>query len=305
MNQVMPPLAPASFPVSAYEWPAGKSSAFCFSVDVDAESPYQWNLATDAPQTLGQIEQRLFGPRIGIWRILDLLDRYGIKATMFVPGMVAKNHPDLLPAFVERGHEIGLHGYFHEIATEAGPDEFARALDESLALFKSQAGIVPKGFRSPAWEMTPFMLAEVKRRGLYDSSLMGFDHPYTIDGVTQVPVLWAVDDAIYFRFTGSPTDRAPPSPQGGILEAWLDEWHVLHREGRMMMLTIHDWISGRAGRVRMLEKLLDVITTSPGTWIATVGELAAHHAASGNAARFSVPMRLPEASAPHRFKASR
>jgi peptidoglycan/xylan/chitin deacetylase (PgdA/CDA1 family) len=224
---------------------------------------------------------------------------------MFVPGLVAKNHPDLLPAFVERGHEIGLHGYFHEIATEAGPDEFARALDESLALFKSQAGVVPKGFRSPAWEMTPFMLAEVKRRGLYDSSLMGFDHPYTIDGVTQVPVLWAVDDAIYFRFTGSPTDKGPPSPQGGILEAWLDEWHVLHREGRMMMLTIHDWISGRAGRVRMLEKLLDVVTNAPGTWIATVGELAAHHAASANAERFSVPLRLAEASAPHRFRTLR
>lgn len=292
----------ATFPQAGYEWPDGKTAAFCFSVDVDAESPYQWNLAPDAPATLGQIEQRLFGPRIGIWRILDLLDRYGIKATMFVPGLVAKNHPELLPAFVERGHEIGLHGYFHEIATEAGPDEFARALDEALALFRSQAGVVPKGFRSPAWEMTPFMLAEVKRRGLYDSSLMGFDHPYTIDGVTQVPVLWAVDDAIYFRFTGSPTDKGPPSPQGGILDAWLDEWHVLHREGRMMMLTIHDWISGRAGRVRMLEKLLDIVTASPGTWIATVGELAAHHAASANAARFSVPLRLPEASGPLRFR---
>jgi peptidoglycan/xylan/chitin deacetylase (PgdA/CDA1 family) len=303
MNLASP--SPATFPISAYQWPKGKSSAFCFTVDVDAESPYQWSLPADAPQTLGQIEQRLFGPRIGIWRILDLLDRYSIKATMFVPGLVAKNHPDLLPAFVERGHEIGLHGYFHELATEAGPEEFARALDESLALFKSQAGIVPTGFRSPAWEMTPFMLAEVKRRGLYDSSLMGFDHPYTIDGLTQVPVLWAVDDAIYFRFTGSPTDKAPPSPQGGILDAWIDEWHVLHREGRMMMLTIHDWISGRAGRVRMLEKLLDVVTASPGTWIATVGELAAHHAASSNAERFSVPMHLPEASGPRRFRAPR
>jgi peptidoglycan/xylan/chitin deacetylase (PgdA/CDA1 family) len=298
-------MTPASFPLAGYEWPEGKSAAFCFSVDVDAESPYQWNLAPDAPATLGQIEQRLFGPRIGIWRILDLLDRYGIKATMFVPGLVAKNHPELLPAFAERGHEIGLHGYFHEIATEAGPDEFTRAIDEALALFKSQVGIVPKGFRSPAWEMTPFMLEEVRRRGLYDSSLMGFDHPYTIDGVTQVPVLWAVDDAIYFRFTGSPADKGPPSPQGGILDAWLDEWQVLHREGRMMMLTIHDWISGRAGRVRMLEKLLDVVTASPGTWIATVGELAAHHAASANAERFSVPLRLPEASGPLRFRSPR
>jgi hypothetical protein len=71
----------------------------------------------------------------------------------------------------------------------------------------------------------------------------------------------------------------------------------------MMMLTVHDWISGRAGRVRMLEKLLDVVTASPGVWIATVGELAAHHAASANAQRFSVPMRLPQPSAPLRFRA--
>ena len=106
---------------AAYEWPQGTTSAFCFTIDVDAESPYQWSLPEGAPAALGQIEQRLFGPRVGIWRLLDLLDRYDIRATMFVPGLVAKNHPELLPAFVERGHEIGLHGYFHEIATEAGP----------------------------------------------------------------------------------------------------------------------------------------------------------------------------------------
>ena len=189
-------------PFPRYEWPEGKSSAFCFTVDVDAESPYLWGLAEGGPKLLGQMEQRLFGPRAGIWRSLDLLDRHAVKATFFVPGLVARNHPALLPAFAARGHEIGLHGYFHEIAAETEADEFSRALDESLALFKSQAGIVPKGFRSPAWEMTPSMLAEVRRRGLYDSSLMGFDHPYTIDGVTEVPVQWAVDDAIYFKFTG-------------------------------------------------------------------------------------------------------
>ena len=81
----------------AYEWPQGKSSAFCFTIDVDAESPYQWSLPEGAPVALGQIEQRLFGPRVGIWRLLDLLDRYGIKATLFVPGLIAKNHPELLP----------------------------------------------------------------------------------------------------------------------------------------------------------------------------------------------------------------
>lgn len=67
---------PTSAPWPAYEWPAGKRSAFCFTVDVDAESPYQWSIKdqTPPPRALGQMEQRLFGPRVGIWRLLDLLN---------------------------------------------------------------------------------------------------------------------------------------------------------------------------------------------------------------------------------------
>ena len=93
------------------------------------------------------------------------------------------------------------------------------------------------------------MLAEVKRLGLYNSSLMGFDHPYTIDGVTEVPVQWTTDDAIYFKFLGGGADLAPPSAPGPILDGWLDEWEVLHRYGGLFMLTVHDWISGRAQRI--------------------------------------------------------
>ena len=164
-----------------YVWPEGRTGAFCFTVDVDAESPYLWSLKDGPPpRLLGQMEQRLFGPRTGIWRILDLLDRFGVKGTFFVPGSVAEAHPDLLPAFVERGHEVGLHGYFHELAAQASDEEFTGALEAALDIFQRQAGIVPKGFRSPAWEMTPHMLAEVRRRGLYDSSLMGFDHPMVV-----------------------------------------------------------------------------------------------------------------------------
>ena len=131
------------------------------------------------------------------------------------------------------------------------------------------------------------------------------DQPYTLDGVTEVPVQWAVDDAIYFKFTGGGADRWPPSPQGGVLEDWLDEWHVLAREGGLLMLTVHDWISGRAGRIRMLERLLDAVAASPQTWVATVGAVAAHHAASGNRERFAVASRLPDPSAPHRFRSRR
>jgi peptidoglycan-N-acetylglucosamine deacetylase len=283
-----------SSPWPAYEWPTEHKSAFCFTVDVDAESPLLWNLREAAPSRfLGQYEQRLFGPRTGIWRILDLLNRYDIKGSFFVPGAVAQSHPELLPAFVEQGHEVGLHGYFHEIVSQVSDEEFSGALDASLDIFRRQVGFKPSGFRSPAWEMTPHMLAELEKHGLYDSSLSGFDHPYTIGNVVEVPVQWAIDDAVYFKFVGGGSDSWAPSATGPVLESWLDEWDMLHADGGLLMLTVHDWISGRAHRIRMLEKLLERVVATAGAWVATVGEVAAHHAASINKEQFAVPIVSP------------
>ena len=291
-----------SSPWPAYAWPQGRSSAFCFTVDVDAHSPLLWGLREQpASKLVGQFEQRLFGPRVGIWRLLDLLARHDIQGSFFVPAVVAETFPELLPAFVERGHEVGLHGFFHEIVAHTSDAEFSAALDASLALFQRQVGLTPKGFRSPAWEMTPHMMAELHARGMYDSSLSGFDNPYTLGGVVEVPVQWAIDDAVYFKFLGGGVDHWPPSASRPVLETWTDEWETLHAEGGLFMLTVHDWISGRAHRIRLLDTLLSTVTRTPGAWIATVGEVAAYHAASVNYDRFMVPLSTPEPIASRRF----
>jgi len=298
----MTPPNTRSSPWPEYVWPQGKRSAFCFTVDVDAESPLLWNLREQTKTaTIGHLEQRSFGPRVGIWRLLDMLQRFAIKASFFVPGVVAENHPELLPAFVERGHEVGLHGFFHEIVSQASDAEFTGALEASLAIFKKQVGITPRGFRSPAWEMSGHMLGQLKSRGMYDSSLSGFDNPYTIGDVVEIPVQWALDDAVFFKFLGGGADNWAPSPPGPVLDGWIDEWDMLHAEGSFFMLTVHDWISGRAYRIRLLEKLLERVLASPGAWIATVGELAAHHASSVNSNRFSVPLKMPDLIAARRF----
>ena len=291
-----------SSPWPAYVWPQGRSSAFCFTVDVDAHSPLLWGLREQpASKMVGQFEQRLFGPRVGIWRLLNLLARHGIQGSFFVPAVVAEAYPELLPAFVRGGHEVGLHGFFHEIVAHTSDAEFSAALDASLALFQRQVGLTPKGFRSPAWEMTPHMMAELHARGMYDSSLSGFDNPYTLGGVVEVPVQWAIDDAVYFKFLGGGVDHWPPSASRPVLETWTDEWETLHAEGGLFMLTVHDWISGRAHRIRLLDTLLSTVTRTSGAWIATVGEVAAYHAESVNRDRFVVPLRTPESIAPRRY----
>ncbi|MHB1110571.1 MAG: polysaccharide deacetylase family protein [Devosia sp.] len=261
-----------------YPWPEGRSAAFCFSVDVDAHSPWLWANRSSMPRGLSHLEQRNFGPRLGLPRIAELLLRHNIHGSFFVPAVVAEEYPDILPGLLDGGHEVGLHGYFHELAGEITDDEFTQVLEASVELFERQTGARPKGFRSPAWEMTAHMLAEVRRLGFYDSSLMGLDTPYSINGVTEVPVQWSTDDAIFFKFLGGAgNDRWPPLDTNQVLAAWEEEFSAIHRFGGLFMLTVHDWISGRAPRIAMLERFLATVTGHADVWITTAGELATHH----------------------------
>lgn len=258
-----------------YRWPDGHRAAACFSVDVDALAPYLWQTRDGAPPTLAAVEHRQFGMRTGLRRMAAMLGRLGIRGSFFVPAVVAEDNPGLLPGLLERGHEIGLHGYFHELVSDITDAQFTEALETSIELFERQTGRRPAGFRSPAWEMTPHMLAELKRQGLWDSSLMGHDVPYTIDGVTEVPVRWDNDDAIFFKFLG-PGDR-PPRSHAETGETWAQEARAQIRDGGLFMLTVHDWISGRAARVEMLETLWRPLAEDAQVWVATCGEIARHH----------------------------
>ncbi|MFK3777524.1 polysaccharide deacetylase [Agrobacterium sp. NPDC089420] len=289
-------------PWPAYVWSEGKQAAALISVDVDAHVPYMWAHRDGVPDRLGTLEIRRFGPRTGLYRLLDLFARHGVKASFYVPALTAEANPEILPALLEGGHEIGLHGYFHEIVSEVTDAEFTGALEASVALFEKQTGRIPVGFRSPAWEMTPHMLRELRRLGLaYDSSLSGFDHPYEIDGVTEIPVQWATDDAIFFKFEGGGRDKWPYQSGRAVLQDWLAEWHAIHRFGGLFTLTVHDWISGRAQRIALLEELLEAIVAQKTAWVATAAEIAAYHDASANKGRFAVAGSVPAAIGKRRF----
>lgn len=274
--------------IKEYEWPAGKRSAFCFSADVDAESPYLWQHRSGLPDTLGAIEARRFGPREGFWRLLDMLDRVQITGSFYVPSVVAQLHPEMVQELDARGHEIGLHGHLHELVAETPQAEFETALDRSIDILAGITGRRPFGFRSPAWEMTAGMLAALRTRGLaYDSSLMGHDHPYSIDAITELPVQWLIDDAIHFKFMGGGADKWQPRSAAEVGAMWRDEFEAGRRYGQLFMITVHPWLSGRAGRLAMLEDLLGHIKSQDDVWHATAAEIAEWHHTSANAARFS------------------
>ncbi|MET1412044.1 polysaccharide deacetylase family protein [Roseibium sp. HPY-6] len=274
-----------------YDWPERIRAAACFSVDVDAVAPYLWQHRTGLPDTLAALEHRRYGLRRGLARIVSMLDGIGVKGSFFVPGIVAEENPDLLPGLCARDHEVALHGYFHELVSEISDQQFTEALEASIELFRKQTGQKPSGFRSPAWEMTPHMLSELSRHELWDSSLMGDDVPYTIDGVTEIPVRWDNDDAIFFKFLQA-GDKSP-RPDAEVVGQWRDDAHAQIRDGGLFHLTIHDWISGRPARVQALEHLFRSLVEEQSVWVTTCGELAKHHQSQGNQPNYPLPVLSP------------
>ncbi|MGF1570359.1 MAG: polysaccharide deacetylase family protein [Nodosilinea sp.] len=114
--------------------------------------------------------------------ILDILDQHQTKATFFALGWVAEKHPEILMMIIDRGHEVGSHGYSHKIASEMRPSEFAKDLDKSLESIYRATKKNVISFRAPGFSVGYFnfwIFEILKSRGIQiDSSLFLGPHAH-------------------------------------------------------------------------------------------------------------------------------
>lgn len=180
-------------------WPGGARCAVLLTFDFDAESAW---LSRDpaVAERPGILSQGRYGGRVGVPRILELLDREEVRATFFIPGWVAEQYPNETRAIRDAGHEIAHHGYLHERARPDDPDAERRAFAQGLQALEQVAGIRPLGYRSPGWDLTPITLDLVRQAGmLYSSNLMDgawpYRHRHPEGDIVELPVQWLLDDA--------------------------------------------------------------------------------------------------------------
>ena len=123
-----------------------------------------------------------YGSRVGVPRILELLQRSQVPATFFVPAVAALLYPDEQRRVIAEGHEIGLHGWIHELNSIL-PEKDERELHlRSADTLTDITGVRPVGMRTPSWDFSPATLSIQREMGLlYDSSLMADDDPYELD----------------------------------------------------------------------------------------------------------------------------
>ena len=258
------------------KWPGGARCAVALSFDSDHET----SDLRDGGKSIGRLAWGQYGARVGVPRILKLLDKYAVKASFYVPAVTALLHPDEQRRVVAEGHEIGIHGWIHEFNSvlpyPAERDLMLRAAD----VLEKTSGVRPVGLRTPSWDFSWNTLAIEAEMGLlYDSSLMGDDDCYELlmngepTGVVELPVEWIRDDAVYFnmqRFSG----LRPYTPPSAVEEIFKAEFDGAWSEGGLFLLTMHPHVIGHRSRIGLLERLIRYIKTRGWVWFATHEEIA-------------------------------
>ena len=260
-------------------WSEGRKVAVALSFDFDAESLWFETFKQPTPSPLSRGE---YGARVGIWKVLDLLDRYGIPATFFIPAWTAETYPEQCQEIARRGHEVGYHGYYHESVVGMRPEKERDLMERGMAVLERVTGQRPRGNRSVPFDLganTPTLLQELGFT--YDSSLMGADNPYFVpiggreSGIVELPVSWEMDDAPYFIFSYFPYMSGLFSPDH-VETIWRQEFDGAYAEGGLFLLTMHPHVIGHRSRIALLERLVGHMKAHPGVWFATHEEVARH-----------------------------
>jgi peptidoglycan/xylan/chitin deacetylase (PgdA/CDA1 family) len=227
-------------------WPYQARCAVALSFDCDHET----SELREGGKSIGRLSWGQYGSRAGMPRVLDVLRKHGVPASFFVPAVTALLHPEEAQRIIGDGHEIGLHGWIHELNSVL-PHEAERDL-----LLR------------------------------YDSSLMADVDCYELleagvpSGLVELPVEWIRDDDAYLIMNRFEAVRPYTSP-ADVYDIFRREFDAAYAEGGVFQLTMHPHVTGYRSRIWILEEIIRYTQSFPGVWFAThrdVAEWALEHA---------------------------
>jgi peptidoglycan/xylan/chitin deacetylase (PgdA/CDA1 family) len=256
-------------------WPDGARCAFALSFDSDHET----NELRDGGKSIGRLSWGQYGARVGVPRIAALLARHGVRASFYVPAVTALIYPEEQQALVAAGHEIGIHGWIHELNSGLSYEDELDLMLRSSDTLTRVTGIRPVGLRTPSWDFSPSTLRIQKEMGLlYDSSLMADEDCYELllhgepSGVIEMPVEWVRDDAVYFMMNRFQAQR-PYTPPTDVFDIFRREFDAAYDQGGIFQLTCHPHIIGYRSRIWILDELIRHAKAKKDVWFATHEEV--------------------------------
>lgn len=277
------------------KWPGGERVALIFTFNLetwdlvkDTDQPYYAGGPALLPNALaGRIPDypnfswREYGQRVGIWRLIELFDGLGAKASCTANAVTFERRGAMTDACLERGWELLAHNYEQgELLTDFHDDPAAERdiICRSIAMYEKHTGKRPMGWLSSSLRgtlNTPSILAEEGFKFYCD--IMNDDQPFmlrTDNGpLVATPYSNVINDFTIITRNNRTTDQ--------FRDILKEELTVLHEEGvqqaRIMNVGLHPHVSGRAHIVRALREFIEYAQTLDGVWWATREEIADYY----------------------------
>ncbi len=226
--------------------------------------------------SIAQHSMREYGHRVGIFRLIELFEKHGLKPTIAIDKLTAENYPSLVNYVQDKKLEVIAHGIARTrmISSAMTEAEEASYIKESIETVRSITGDQPAGWFGPDYgesERTPRLLAEA---GIsYVCDWPNDDQPYRMTTPTgelfALPPLYDLDDHVaivehqmtpelYARELRYAAEQLSQDADSG---------------GRLMLMVLRPWISGQPFRSSYLDDAFAEITKQPGIWPATGREI--------------------------------
>jgi len=259
------------------EWPNNARVAFWIIPNIEHfrfDKPFMGSAGPlpDVPA----FAQRDYGPRIGIWRMMESFDKFGLRATVALNADVCRFNPQIVRAGVERQWEWMGHGVSNSERVSGLEEQEERATIRSVVqTITEHTGRPPRGWLGPGLGetyVTPALLAEAGIE--YVCDWCADDQPFPMRVPTgrliSVPYSQELNDIPAFMRVGYTPEQ--------FCQIVCDQFDVLYAEGahsgRVMALALHPYLSGHPFRIKWLDRALDHITRHKDVWLTTGGEIA-------------------------------
>ena len=219
-----------------------------------------------------------YGPKVGVWRIFDSLDRLGLKATFDVGGLAAERHPKVLKAMRDGGHEAAGHGWANDVhATDDDPEGELKSIRDTAAAIEAGYGKKPVGWVSPgsvgsARTMQYMVDEQFLWNGDDASDDLPFVRKFRGKPLVILPrVNFPTNDLIIWQ--------KPQNPPGAYYEGFKETFEFLYEEGarsgpKWVDLLLHCDLGGRPTLMPVFERAIAYAKQFENVWFARRRDLA-------------------------------
>ncbi len=262
-------------------WPGGKKLAFWVAPNIEfyelnpPPNPTRKSWPRPVPDVIGYSE-RDYGNRAGHWRMMSLMDKYGVRGSISLSVALIDHHPEIIKACVERGWEFFSHGIYNTRYCYGMDAEQERAIMiDSIETVQRATGQRISGWLAPALTNTERTMDLLAEQGItYTCDLFHDDQPTPVNTragrLISVPYALETNDAIVFN-----VDHITPRRYVEIIKSQFDRLLAEGEEsGTVMCIPLHAFLIGLPHRAGVFEEALAYITSHKDVWVTTGREIA-------------------------------